>query len=325
MVHADLDADTVTFSDSDGVQKSCSADLIIGCDGAFSSLRKQMMRKTRIDFSQTYIPHGYKEIEMQPTEDGQFVMEPNYLHIWPRNSFMMIALPNQNRTFTCTLFMPYEKFGQIKTDDDVLDFFQQEFPDSIALIGRDKLIEDFQKNPVGDMISIKCHPYHYKDKWMIKGDAAHAMVPFYGQGMNCGFQDCLVFSDILEKNDFNLASTLAEYSRTRNPDAEAMCDLAMYNYIEMRAHVNSKLYIMRKHLDNVLQWLFPRHWIPLYTMVTFSVIPYKEVIDRRKRQDEILSKSLWSFVLFSGIGLCSLYMCKRGMIRVPKISWNFSY
>eukprot|EP00794_Sanderia_malayensis_P017539 gene17539-19289_t len=134
-IEANLDAGCVTFVTSDGLQKSCTADLFVGCDGAFSSMRKQIMRKTRMDYSQSYIPHGYKEIEMLPNANGEFMMEPNYLHIWPRNTFMMIALPNQNKTFTCTLFMPHEKFDLIKTKEDILNFFQDEFPDSIPLFG----------------------------------------------------------------------------------------------------------------------------------------------------------------------------------------------
>eukprot|EP00794_Sanderia_malayensis_P017537 gene17537-19287_t len=185
------------------------------------------------------------------------------------------------------------------------------------LADTEKLVADYMKNPVGDMISVKCDPYHYKDKWIIKGDAAHAMVPFYGQGMNCGFQDCHVFSDILEKNNFDFGKTLPEYSQTRNPDAEAICDLAMYNYIEMREHVNSKFFILRKKLDNFLQWLFPRHWIPLYSMVTFTTIPYKEVVDRRKQQDKVLEKAFWFLVTLSGLGLCSVVAYKRGFVTLP--------
>lgn len=322
IVGADLENAILTVSDSNGEQRQYNGDLIIGCDGAFSTIRKSLMRRARMNFNQTYIPHGYKEIQMPPSKNGNFRMDPNHLHIWPRNTFMMIALPNLDKTFTCTLFMPYDIFDAIHTEDDIISFFEREFPDSIPLIGRDKIVADYKTNPVGDLISIKCKPYHYKDKLVIKGDAAHAMVPFYGQGMNCGFEDCRVFSEIFEKNGFEIAPTLQEYSLTRNPDAEAICDLAMYNYLEMRAHVNSKLFIWRKYLDNFLQFLFPNRWIPLYTMVTFSTIPYHEVISRRKKQDEFLSVAFKSFLLMSGASLCAfMYYFKN--FSIPYL-FNFS-
>ncbi|XP_065051724.1 kynurenine 3-monooxygenase-like [Rhopilema esculentum] len=329
IIAADLESSTLTFSDVNAQKKQQTGNLIIGCDGAFSTIRKTLMRNTRMDFSQTYIPHGYKEIQMLPNKNGEYVMEPGYLHIWPRNTFMMIALPNQDKTFTCTLFMPYEIFDGIKTADDVLAFFEREFPDAIPLIGREKLAEDYLKNPVGDLISVKCKPYHFKDKLVIKGDAAHAMVPFYGQGMNSGFEDCLVFSNIFEDSNFDIGKTLEKYSITRNPDAEAICDLAMYNYIEMREHVNSKLFILRKYLDNFLYYLFPSRWIPLYTMVTFSTIPYHEVIERRKKQDKVLSKAILSLLTFGGLGVLSIAYFKPRLtsfnfqlpsINLPKMS-----
>ena len=256
---------------------------------------------------------------MLPTADGEYAMPINYLHIWPRGTFMMIALPNQNKTFTCTLFMPYKIFDSIRTEDDIMAFFEREFPDSIALIGREKLISDYKKNPVGDLISVKCSPYHYQDKCVIVGDAAHAMVPFYGQGMNCGFEDCLVFHEILDKHHGDLEKGLDEYSLTRNPDAEAIIDLAMYNYVEMRDHVNSKLFVLRKYFDNFLHWLMPNRWIPLYTMTTFTRIPYHEVISRSKRQDEIVHWLVTSLGI--GVVALSLFAYKRRSV----CSINSSY
>jgi len=288
-IGGDLKSGSLTFENVQGKHEE-KGHLILGCDGSFSNIRKELMKITRMNFNQEYIPHGYKEIQMPCTSDGDFSMEVNYLHIWPRNTFMMIALPNQDKTFTLTLFMPYWIFDEIKTDSDILDFFEREFPDSIPLIGKEKLINEYRTNPVGDLVSIKCSPYHYKDKVVIMGDAAHAMVPFYGQGMNCGFEDCLVFHSILDKHPNNVEEALTEYSKTRNPDAEAIIDLAMYNYIEMRSHVNSPLFALRKKLDGLLNMLFPNYWIPLYTMTTFTRIPYHEVIEKSKRQDEIVKR-----------------------------------
>ncbi|EDO45190.1 predicted protein, partial [Nematostella vectensis] len=272
------------------------ADLLVGCDGAYSAVRKEIMRRPRFDYSQEYIPHGYKEICLPPDANGKHIMELNYLHIWPRNTFMMIALPNQDGTFTCTLFAPFDTFDKIKTNDDVLNFFNKEFPDFIPLIGEEKLLSDWFTNPVGSMVSVKCKPYHVADKVVILGDAAHAMVPFYGQGMNCGFEDCLVLNEILDKHNDNLGAALEEYSMLRNPDAEAMCDLAMYNYIEMRSSVNSTLFLVKKYFFSFLHWLMPKTIIPLYTMVTFSRIPYHTVIKRSKLQDNV--SGTWSSLAF---------------------------
>ena len=265
-----------------------------------------------------YIAHGYKEIEMPPNKDGNHAMELNYLHIWPRNKFMMIGLPNQNKTFTLTLFMPLAYFDAIKTDEEILNFFEQEFPDSIPLIGMKKVIDDYKNNPASPLICIKCKPYHYNDKVVILGDAAHAMVPFYGQGMNCGFEDCLVLHDILQKHGYNFKSALPEYSLVRNPDAEAIIDLAMYNYIEMRAHVNSKIYLLRKKFDTFLHWIAPNYWIPLYTMTTFSRIRYHEVVKRSKKQNNIVTliMSSCALVLVVSLGFSTKHLYEHGFLRV---------
>lgn len=248
---------------------------------------------------------------MPAKANGEYAMEPHFLHIWPRGTFMMIALPNQDMTFTCTMFMPYAIFDEIVTDHDIMAFFEREFPDSIPLIGREKIIADYKKNPVGDLVSVKCSPYHYQDKCVIVGDAAHAMVPFYGQGMNCGFEDCLVLHTIIDKHNGDFAAALEEYSATRNPDAEAIIDLAMYNYLEMRDHVNSKLFVLRKHFDDLLHWAFPESWIPLYTMTTFTQIPYHKVIEKSKRQDKIVRLTMNGFAIASLGILSGMFYFKR--------------
>ncbi|XP_073230590.1 kynurenine 3-monooxygenase-like [Porites lutea] len=278
------------------------ADHIIGSDGAYSAVRRELMKRPRFDFSQEYIPHGYKELCLSPTQDGEFAMAVNYLHIWPRQTFMLIALPNQDKSFTCTLFLPFDQFDILKTKEDVLDFFQREFPDFLALMGEEKLVEEFFRNPTGPMVSIKCKPYHVSDKVLLIGDAAHAMVPFYGQGTNCAFEDCLVLDGLLEKHKNDFARALAEYTRTRNKDVEAMCDLAMYNYIEMRSLVTSPVFLMKKKLFNFLNWVMPRTFIPLYTMVSFTQIPYHTVVERSHWQDEVVKKAALTTSLLAGVG-----------------------
>ncbi|XP_069090608.1 kynurenine 3-monooxygenase isoform X2 [Pleurodeles waltl] len=208
-----------------------SCDLIVACDGAFSSVRKQFMRQTRFSYSQEYIPHGYKELTIPP-KDGEFAMKPNYLHIWPRNTFMMIALPNLDKSFTCTLFMPFENFEQLTTGDEVLEFFKTYFPDSIQFIGEQALKRDYFLLPPQALISVKCSSFHIGTKCVLMGDSAHAMVPFYGQGMNAGFEDCLLFSELMDQYQNDIKVCLPEFSRLRVPDAHAISDLAMYNYKE---------------------------------------------------------------------------------------------
>ncbi|XP_053567128.1 kynurenine 3-monooxygenase [Bombina bombina] len=286
-----VDSGTMTFFGRMGEIIKTTSDLIVGCDGAFSIVRKQFMRRSRFNYSHVYIPHGYKELTI-PSKHGEFAMEPNYLHIWPRNTFMMIALPNLDKSFTCTLFMPFENFEELRTEEQVIDFFKTHFPDSIELIGRHKLKEDFFLLPAQSLISVKCSTFCIDSKCVLMGDAAHAVVPFYGQGMNAGFEDCLLFSELMEQYNNNFNICLPEFSKLRVPDAHAISDLAMYNYKEMRAHVNSKWFIFRKIVDNILNILMPSTFIPLYSMVTFSRIRYHEVVQRWKWQNKVINTGL---------------------------------
>lgn len=308
---------TMTFFGPDGQKKETHADLIVGCDGAFSAVRKQFLRQSRFNYSQTYIPHGYMELTMPP-KDGDFAMEPNYLHIWPRNTFMMIALPNLDKTFTCTLFMPFEDFEKIRTGDEVIRFFQKYFPDSVPLIGVDALKRDFFRLPAQAMVSVKCAPYHLLDKCVLMGDAAHAVVPFYGQGMNAGFEDCLVFDAIMDQLNENVAAVLQEYTRVRVPDDHAIADLAMYNYVEMRAHVNSKYFLFRKYLDNILHFIMPRTIIPLYTMVTFTRTRYHEAVKHWHWQNKVITRGLWMCVVASTAG--GMFLLIRYSHKFPTIT-----
>ncbi|KAK7148945.1 hypothetical protein R3I93_013073 [Phoxinus phoxinus] len=307
----------MTFIGPDGQRKELQADLIVGCDGAFSAVRKQFLRQSRFNYSQTYIPHGYMELTMPPI-DGDFAMEPNYLHIWPRNTFMMIALPNLDRTFTCTLFMPFEDFEKIRSGDEVIRFFQKYFPDSIPLIGVEALKQDFFRLPAQAMVSVKCSPYHLFDKCVLMGDAAHAVVPFYGQGMNAGFEDCLVMDEIMDQLNENIAAVLQEYTRVRVPDDHAIADLAMYNYVEMRAHVNSKYFLFRKYLDNILHVIMPKTIVPLYTMVTFTRTRYHEAVNRWHWQDKVITQGLWLSGVVSAAG--GMYVLVRNSHKLPSIS-----
>ncbi|XP_028279240.1 kynurenine 3-monooxygenase [Parambassis ranga] len=306
----------MTFVRSDGSKEQINADLIVGCDGAFSALRKQFLRRSRFNYSQTYIPHGYMELTIPPL-NGEFAMKPNYLHIWPRNTFMMIALPNMDKTFTCTLFMPFEDFEKITTGDEVITFFQKYFPDAIPLIGADTLKRDYFRLPAQAMVSVKCSSYHIGDKCVLMGDAAHAVVPFYGQGMNAGFEDCIVFDEIMELFNEDFSAVLPEYTRVRVPDDHAIADLAMYNYVEMRAHVNSKWFLFRKHVDNILHFLLPQTIIPLYTMVTFTRTRYHEAVERWHWQNKVINRGL--FFCAAGAFFGSSYLLIKNPPDIDKL------
>jgi kynurenine 3-monooxygenase len=294
LISCDFDKGELEFDElSSGQVKRYHGDLIVGCDGAYSAVRSSLMRYVRLDYSQEYIPHGYIELRVKPTDDDEFAMEANYLHIWPREEFMLIALPNvKDQSFVSTLFMPFEMFDSLRTDQDVLRFFDDTFPDAVPLIGRDELVETFRQLTATSLVSVKCRPYHYSDRGVLLGDAAHAMVPFYGQGLNCGLEDLLVFDSLMDKYNDDLHKVLEQFSAIRSVDAQTMNDLAMYNYVEMRSHVNSWSFLLRKKLDSFLYWLLPRSWIPLYTTVSFTRTRYSECVKNRAWQDKIVSRTL---------------------------------
>lgn len=244
-------------------------DLIIGADGAFSAVRGSFQFTDRFDYEQDYIDHGYKELHIPPGANGSFQLGKNYLHIWPRESFMMIALPNPDGSFTCTLFFPFDgnpSFGMLKTNADVEKFFEETFPDAKRLMPT--LLEDFNTNPTSSLVTIKCYPW-VRNKTLLIGDAAHGIVPFYGQGMNAGFEDCRVLNDLLNQHGDDWDVVLPEFQKLRKPDADAIAQLALDNFIEMRDLVADADFLLRKKIEGKLYELFPDKWIPLYPMVTF--------------------------------------------------------
>jgi len=274
-------------------------DAVIGVDGAFSAVRQSMqMQINRFEYDESYLAHGYKELTIPPAPDGSWQMEKNALHIWPRKSFMMIALPNPDGSFTCTLFWEFEgprSFATTKTDGGVRRFFDEEFPDAVPLMPT--LLEDFRQNPTGSLVTIRCAPWYYKDKVTLVGDAAHAVVPFYGQGMNAAFEDCVVLDECLEEFPDNRERAFGEYFSRRKVNADALADLAIGNFIEMRDKTASKTFRAKKKLDHFLEAVLPGIYLPLYTMVTFTRIPYATAAKRARTQDAIVYTALIAIVL----------------------------
>jgi kynurenine 3-monooxygenase len=274
-------------------------DAVIGVDGAFSAVRACMQRNIdNFQYNESYLAHGYKELTIPPAPDGSWQIEKNALHIWPRKSFMMIALPNPDGSFTCTLFWEFEgrrSFTTTKTDDDVRRFFDEEFPDAVPLMPT--LLEDFKNNLTGSLVTIRCAPWYYRDRVCLLGDAAHAVVPFYGQGMNAAFEDCIVLDECLDKFADNRESAFAEYFERRKENADALADLAIGNFIEMRDKTASRTFRAKKKLDHLLEAALPRVYLPLYTMVTFTRVPYAQAARRARLQDRILYTALATLVL----------------------------
>lgn len=287
-IDMDLNETTATFELEDGSHKTVKSDRIFGTDGAFAATRGRLQTSDRFNYSQQYLHVGYKELAIPAGENGEFLMQKNALHIWPRGSFMMIALPNPEGDFTCTLFVPFEIFDQIKSTDDIQNFFDTEFPDAVAMMPT--LVDDYQKNPIGNLVTVRCYPWVKEDKVALAGDAAHAVVPFYGQGMNCSFEDVVVLDNMIEKYGNDWHTVLNEYQKERKPNADAIADLAIQNYYEMADKVGDKHFLHKKHIEHDLTELYPDKFKSQYELTTFSLSGYKYALDQGKKNDLLLEK-----------------------------------
>ncbi len=270
-----------------GELEELPSDYIFGADGAFSGVRASMQRTDRFNYSQQYIEYAYKELTIPPGPDGKWAMEPDGLHIWPRGHFMLIALPNPDQTFTCTLFFPWEgspSVASVKSHSDVKALFETWFPDLIALIPN--LESHYFEHPDASLVTTTCWPWVINQTALI-GDAAHAILPFYGQGANAGFEDCLELFKLLD-NGKTLNEVLAEYQKLRKPSGDAIGQLAIDNFIEMRDLVGQPNFILQKKIEARFQAMYPGKWIPLYSLVTFSDFSYAEAYHRGKVQDALM-------------------------------------
>lgn len=273
------------------------ADVIIATDGAGSVMRKSyyLGKKFLFSFSQNYLTHGYKELSILPKENGEHKTYKNALHIWPRGSFMLIALPNLDGSFTVTLFLSFSEgeynFNNLTKEKTVLEFFKKEFPDALALMPN--LVDDFFKNPTSPLGTIKCSPWHYKGNTLLMGDAAHAIVPFYGQGMNASFEDVVEFDNVLDKNLNHWEDVFLDYEKHRKKDTDAIADLAIDNFHEMKSHTANPMFQEKRKLEMLLEEHFPKEYASKYALVTFNEdIGYREAMLKGRAQDKAILNML---------------------------------
>lgn len=299
-IDVDLGGGEARFMDeASGSERRIEADLIAGADGAFSPVRLAMQKTDRFEYSQSYLEHGYKELHI-PAIEGDighgpgFAMEKHALHIWPRGGAMMIALPNPDATFTCTLFWPFtgeHGLDSLQTPEQVRTFFARHYPDAVPLMPT--LTENYFRNPSSSLVTIRCAPWHRmaadgKRGTVLLGDACHAIVPFYGQGMNCAFEDCRVLAQSLARHGRDLASALPEYFQARKAHADAIADMAVENFVEMRDKVGSADFLYRKRLEHAIHELEPERLVPQYHLVSFTTVPYAEARAGGRRIDRIV-------------------------------------
>ncbi|MEP5831621.1 MAG: NAD(P)/FAD-dependent oxidoreductase [Maribacter dokdonensis] len=274
-----------------GEWKEYPFDLVFGCDGAFSRVRHKMQRRSRFDYSQDFIDVGYKELTIPANADGTHKLDKHSFHIWPRGKFMFIAMPNLDGSFTCTLFMPFEgevSFESLQTKKDAVRFFNTYFPNVKDEI--ENLTEDFFKNPTSAMVTMKCYPWTYWDKVALVGDSAHAVVPFYGQGMNAGFEDIYVLDQLIQEFGDDWERIFTTYQEKRKPNADAIAELSYRNFIEMSSKTADPNFLLQKKIEKHFSTKHPEKWIPAYSRVTFSNRPYAEALAEGDAQEEIMKE-----------------------------------
>jgi len=274
----DIERNEAIFTDTTtGATRRAAPDLVVGADRAYSAIRQRLQKQERFNFRQDYLEYGYKELTIPPTSSGEFALDPAALHIWPRGGFMMIALPNADRSFTCTCFWPLsgpDGFDQLTTDEGVLERFRRNFADAVPLMPT--LARDYRANPTSALVTIRCMPWHSGGRVALIGDAAHAIVPFFGQGMNAAFEDCAALDDLCQRHGTDWSKILPEYTAQRKRHADAIADLALENFIEMRDKVGSRAFRAKKKWEKLIHRLLPGWYQPLYNLISFSTVPYDD-------------------------------------------------
>jgi kynurenine 3-monooxygenase len=274
-----------------GRETTVDAEIVIGTDGSASALRLDMQKRGALKFTQAHLDYGYKELTIAAGPGGKHALEPHALHIWPRSAYMLIALPNIDGTFACILFLPFEgreSFATLNTGDKAQQLFDQRFPDAVPLMPQ--LRENYAANPTGSMVTVKSAPWQVDGKVLLLGDAAHAIVPFFGQGMNCAFEDCTVFLELLDRLGPDWPKLFPEFEHARKSNTDAIADLALENFVEMRDRVADPRFLFRKKVELALEAKYPRHFVPKYAMVTFHRVPYSVALSRGKIQDRLLAE-----------------------------------
>jgi len=288
----DLKTGTVRLRDENTCEDvNREAGVVIGCDGSASAIRTEMLKLSRFNFSQQYLDYGYKELTIAAGTDGKHLMETNALHIWPRGNHMLIALPNIDGTFACILFLPFEgtdSFASLSTLADVIHFFEDRFPDALKLMPQ--LAENYAANPTGAMVTVKCSPWHVEGSSLLLGDAAHAIVPFFGQGINCGFEDCTCLVELLDRHGADWPRVFAAFEKERKVNTDAIADMAIENFTEMRDRVADSRFLLRKKVELALEAKYPQQFVPKYAMVTFHRIPYSVALARGTVQEQMLAE-----------------------------------
>jgi kynurenine 3-monooxygenase len=283
---------TIRLRDEEtGKETTLEAEVVIGCDGSASSIRAEMLRMNRFNFSQQYLDYGYKELTIPAGPQGEHLLETHALHIWPRGNHMLIALPNIDGTFACILFLPFEgadSFADLTTPAQVDQFFESRFPDAVPLMPQ--LAENYFANPTGAMVTIKCSPWHVEGKALLLGDAVHAIVPFFGQGLNCGFEDCSCLVELLDRDGADWPRMFAKFENERKVNTDAIADMAIENFTEMRDRVADSRFLFRKKVELALEQRYPQLFVPKYAMVTFHRIPYSVALARGAVQDRMLAE-----------------------------------
>jgi kynurenine 3-monooxygenase len=288
----DLHSGTARFRNEEtGRESAVESEIVVAADGASSAIRLAMLKLGGFNLSQQYLDYGYKELTIAAGPNAKHVLETNALHIWPRGSHMLIALPNVDGTFACILFLPFEgevSFVSLDSEAKFLEFFHSNFADAVPLMPQ--LRDNFRDNPTGSMVTIKCSPWHADAKSLLIGDAAHAIVPFLGQGMNCAFEDCTCLLELLDHHGANWSKVFPEFERSRKANTDAIADLALENFVEMRDRVGDPRFLFRKKVELALEAKFPGRFVPKYAMVTFHRVPYSLALSRGLIQDAMLAE-----------------------------------
>ncbi|MGH3264051.1 MAG: FAD-dependent oxidoreductase, partial [Trebonia sp.] len=284
LTELDLATGQLSFETAGGPRRPI-ARIVLASDGSYSAARRAVTFRPGFTFSQDYLEHGYKEL-MIPAREGEFALDPDALHIWPRGSSMMIALPNLDRSFTCTLFWPTDEIDALQTDEQITSYFAIHYPDVVGLMPA--LVEDYRHNPVGSLVTVRAWPWVHSGErctLALVGDAAHAIVPFFGQGANCALEDCIEIDRCLQSSGGDWGTALAEYEQRRKANCDAIAEMALENFVEMRDKVNSKVFQAKSWAQHALERRLPGHYVSRYELVSFTTLPYAQIPARMRRQN----------------------------------------